>query len=363
MRVLFIHHGEVWGGAPKSLRLLQKNLPPEIEYSTIVFYREAKSFFIGDIKVINMAPCLNLGRSLIGYLKLNSVSDLVKNYLDFRRLIGLIKIITFIISYKPNIVHLNSSILCLLAPVLRILGVKIVLHIREHPNFINRKLARYIFKQCLKCCDAKIAIFDSEIYEFNTENLKTIYNPIPRVKNFSTSSPELKYDICSLGGYSEWKESFELLKFFEKNPSRNLLLVGCKDENLSDYENKCHQLSESLENVTTVGVVTDVNPYFGAAKFHFFGSKKPHFGRPIIEAAYLSRRSICRRNRYNETLSKKYDCCILFDDFNDLGILIDRNIGIEFQQSINMLEDFDLSKNVKKLVEIYKEVTNEKTHN
>jgi hypothetical protein len=363
MRILFIHHGEVWGGAPKSLRLLQENLPVNIEYSTIVFFPEAKSFFKGDIKVIKMAPCLNLGRHIIGYLKLNSLSDLLKNYLDLRRLIGLMKIITYVINYRPNIVHLNSSILCFLAPVLRILGVKVVLHIREHPNFINRKVARNIFERCLKCCDVKIAIFDSEVYDFDTDNIVTIYNPILREKNISTNNSDLEYDICSLGGYSEWKESFNLLKFFEKNPNRKLLLVGCKKENLSVYERKCYQLAESLKNVTTVGVVTDVNPYFTAAKLHFFGSKKPHFGRPIIEAAYLARRSVCRRNRYNEILSKKYNCCILFDDYKNLEVIIDKHIGDDFQQSPIMTDDFDLAKNVKKIVKVYKEVMNEKVPN
>jgi len=338
MKILYIHHGRVLGGAPVSLLNTINGIEKygNDEIKILFAYDDMKPFFqkncnaeIGDI----YNPCLLVGRFLIGYVNLFSFFNL----LLFLRFIfevfsfplSVFKQYKIFVNQKPDIIHLNSSILFSSAIAAKFSGIKLVWHIREMIRGEKYNLRRILISYLIKNLSDKVVVINpagaKTIGNSKKNNIKVIYNSINfddytdlsikddnRKQYLSGNDQKL---ILSLGGVSSHKGTFELLdasKYFEDNII--LLIAGPPLEMSSfkesffdnlklifedilikskicrykrfNYMHRVRKIYNSLnkKNVHFIGFIDSIPELISQSDLLIFSGVTPHFPRPIFEA-------------------------------------------------------------------------------
>ncbi|MBI4680017.1 MAG: glycosyltransferase, partial [Nitrospirae bacterium] len=169
MKILYIHHGRVLGGAPTSLLFTIQGLKKisDCDVKVLCVFDDMKEFFrkgagieVGEIN----DPCLILGRVLIGWASIYNITtlkQLLREVFNLKKSIHLQ--IETLRKEKPDIVHLNSSILFTTAIAAYKLKIPVVWHVREilyGKRFNLRKVfSGYLIR---KYADRVIAIDNAE---------------------------------------------------------------------------------------------------------------------------------------------------------------------------------------------------------
>lgn len=332
--ILFVHHGRVLGGAPVSLLNTIKGLEAlGQKTNTILFaYEDMKPFFrkncraeLGDISY----PCLYFGRLLIGWTIISP------RYMHFFLKDLLFFPVSVFIQYlkfrkeKPDLIHLNSSILLTTALAAKMANIKLVWHIREiliGKNAFIKKTYGWIIR---KLADRVITISYAEAESLGKDqynNVSVVFNFLDfkrfDYKRYSNSGqmkmkrgidPEQKLAIC-ISNISQRKGTLELVesvRYLNEKISimivgadiRDLTNDGASESNMSslkkmllkagrifaptdDYKKK---IARELENVDQdriifAGFQEDVEEYLSAADVILAPWTAPHFARPVFEA-------------------------------------------------------------------------------
>lgn len=313
-KILFIHHGSAWGGAPNSLIRLIKSL----DYSDY----EAKVLLL---KPSIVADKLNENgirfdiASSVFYTKYyqyftHSEADYLKWYQVFPIIrLGLFWLLSRyyfarkeLARHEYDLVHLNSSVLTdWLAPAKE--KGKVIIHIRE--PFRNGKcdLLKRIFKyQIFKYADRIIAISKDNATRINMPDKTSVVYNYSEIENFQELNIE-KYSsksVLYVGGSESIKGFYTLvdaLKYIHDDI--RVYFSGYFSKILADEDGgvnaKVKKLLKSIRhrretlsyfkiekslNAEKVGLLTDINDYIDKSVCLVSPFSIPHFSRPIIEA-------------------------------------------------------------------------------
>jgi len=308
MRLLFIHHGVILGGAPLSLLYLARELESQQNIEIIIASHSAemRAFFKENLKstVIDWEdPLTYLGKILIGYAILTSrmAFDQFRNSL-WHLPGSIIRQIKLIRRIKPDVVHLNSSVLFTSAIAVKMVGIPIVWHIRE--CILGDGLRKQVYGWFIRRLANKIiAISDVEAKRLGSDQSKVqiIYNPL----NFETLQPDC-YDqeiekkklgldvednlVLSLGGVNPRKGTYELVDAMRYVGEKTKLVIAgpsMPDSYAPDsyYAHIASVISQLLsKKVSFTGLVEEVAPLLAACDVLVFLGITPHFPRPVFEA-------------------------------------------------------------------------------
>lgn len=318
MKILYIHHGVGWGGAPKNLiniinsldrskyqphvlllkdsvvsqKLKENNIPFSVAKS--FYYRKLYRYFVhseaGYVQWFNFLKLIKL--TLHWFL-----SNL---YFSKREL----KV------FSPDIIHLNSSVLTdWLKPAS--CNAKVVIHIQE-PFRKGKYDLIYVLlrRQMSKYADCIVAI--------SNDNAKRIGLPLKTKVIFNTADmPDSPVDVNSynsrkilyLGGAATIKGFYTLVDALEFIDKDIQILVGGAIENskISDSgmkdkvkkyiiyilsfvirsynkRKKAVEKLKSYNNVEILGMISNVDQKLDEVCCLISPFSTPHFSRPVIEA-------------------------------------------------------------------------------
>ena len=310
MKVLFIHHGVILGGAPLSLLYLARELErlPDMEIEIVCHSPVMQVFFSEHLKSpINswVNPHTFIGKLLIGWTGLHIFKtninayrllfdDLLKMpFSIWRQFIRLRK-------RKPDIVHLNSATLFGSAIAAKMAGIPIVWHIREPlqgSDFQRRLVGGFIRRMA----EAVIPISEEEaarLGEDPEKKVHVIYNPInvealdPQRYDQNTEKEKLGFKptdklVLSLGGVNPRKGTLEIVESAHFADEHTFYLIAGPPLPLNNiaesYEAKIEE--KIIENrIIFTGNLEDIVPLLAASDVLVFAGMKPHFPRPAFEA-------------------------------------------------------------------------------
>jgi len=353
--ILFIHQGGGIGGASLCLKELLDELKGEyklkvlciyqsdaVEYFrksgydtdvlTSSFYRKFYKYFYHS-EAFSYTPSKVVGfiRAFISYVCNLYFADKVLS------------------NYKPDLVHLNSSVLTDWAIVAKKRGIKVVIHVREPIAKGYFGLRRAFLRRVIrKYTDHVIAISKDNSNRLGLPIKTTIiYDPIrslPITKTKDTASGLHYYSY--FGGTQEIKGFYvlaEALKYldsniriyfggyFYKNPNNSGIMYQIKKLiklALPVYRKwfKCIQLIENSEKVIILGVVDNVYNYIHQSDALLFPSTRPHFADPVLEAYKIGKPVIVSDvEGMNEIVS------------SETGLLFKRNNAKSLASAINLM--------------------------
>jgi len=308
MKILFVHHGTILGGAPLSLLYLARELErqPDIELEVVCHSPEMRDFFKNNLtsSVDRWPnPFTFVGRYMIGYVALNSFQAWKTFLFDlFRVPKSIVKQVRFLKDKRPDIVHLNSSVLFTTAIAARLAGVPIVWHVREclQGAFWQKTFSGAIIRHMAHQVIAISHVEAQRLGQDHRGKVRVIYNPI----NFAGLKPEL-YDqalekkklglkdsdnlVVNLGGLTPRKGTFEQVEAMQyTSENTKLIIAGFPFSGIptNSYEQSIMDVISRLPEgkVVFAGVLDDVASLIAASDVLVFTGTKPHFPRPVFEA-------------------------------------------------------------------------------
>lgn len=322
-RILYIHHGGAIGGAPMSLLYLLRHLD--------------RSRYEPLVVVLQRGPAADLYRAAgIETHVETGIRDFSHTALEWYggralwrlpgRLLSLWPSIwrtqALLRRLRPDLVHLNSSVLAPCAIACRREGVPLVWHIREPLAHGYLGLRRAWLRRTIdRCASRVVAIsrYDAEQL-LPSERVRVIYNFVDFSefdRSLSGESVRAEFAIppqaplvLMLGGVSPPKGTLTLLhalpRLVQAVPDVRVMIAGPPLPPASGgwrglakrllgadaYERAVRQALTALPEAARAalifaGVRQDVPRLLAASQALVFPSTVPHFARPIIEAAAM----------------------------------------------------------------------------
>lgn len=412
-KILYIHHGQVTGGAPTSLRnmLLGLRRAGFSKIKVLCLFPSMREYFSNygfDTDVMLKTPPQIIGRFLIGYYQIGLLFfyAFIREFLAFGYYANLFIKIR---NERPYVVHLNSSILLIPACIVKLLKVKLVWHVREHlqggkwnlKKWFAGWLIRRIADQVICISEAEQKSLGSNTYK----NVHVVYNFI----DFSRFLPdrqrsiaykdllglkESNFVVLSLGGVSVHKGVDQLLEALPNSPENIRLLVagtalrknmrpvnpalkcgwvlediairfGCKSRRTWAYERRVEYIYMKLgafqQRVQFIGVLDDVVPLIDICDLLVFAGTMPHFPRPVFEAWAMSKPVLVLKmsgisdhikDGVNGFVNEMYQPKMLSEKLNKISAMKTLGtIGCEGQKKA--LELFSQERNVREIIQIY----------
>ena len=416
IKIIYIHHGSVPGGAPTSLRNMIAGLRKKDDLRIKVFciYKSMIPFFRNiegvDVKKYYQAATIS-GKVFIGLAKITNINTSIHTLVEL-----LLSPFTIYKEKKilqkehPSIIHLNSSILWSTAIAAKLCNIPLVWHVRE--TFIGGRynLRRQIYAWFIKkTADQVICISPSEarsINGLNTDNVSVIYNSI----DFSKFQKE-KYDagkererlnipdgafvILSLGGLSFRKGAFQLIEAMQYLDDRFYLVIAGADTPKERRIGRVNKMAFALENIVVrsgikkyyswlyndrvnyaieesggsrvrfAGILDDIVPALNICDLLAFAGTTPHFGRPVFEAWAMKKPVVVfdtevmraeSENGADGIIVREHTGKALADAVFKLSQNPKKRKEMGEKGYKKALERFSLEKNTKKIMEIYEKV-------
>ncbi len=333
LRVLFVHHGVVLGGAPVSLLHLVRSFAETdlIEAKIASHSADMRAFFSENagVPVIPWPdPCTMFGKVLIGYAPVSNPQVYLSLLHSLRRLRRTIREQAALFrDIKPHVIHLNSSVLFTSALAAQKVGIPFVWHVREMLQGGRFSLPRLYGCLIRVLADQVICISPAEASRLGRDRagrVEIVYNPIdlttldPSLYDTATEKQTLGIEpstkvILSLGGVAVRKGAVELVeamrwagenvrmvfagpplpKGAQPNRARKWLFledllrnVGLKKIYSWHYTDRVASAIASLRpgTVRFTGLVRNVGPLLAACDVLVFAGTTPHFPRPVYEA-------------------------------------------------------------------------------
>lgn len=419
-KVLFIHHGAVFGGAPTSLRNLVQGIAQNRRLSCTIccIWPQMVEFFssLEHVKVC-LYPRTGLfaGRVFMGWSPGISIRKLIYLIIEFiKSPIFIYREIRFLKNKQPDIVHLNSSILWCSAIAAKMCNIQIVWHIREASGDMRLDVFRRVYTWFIRKLSSKVICIGPQEFKvlggYRSPKVIKIYNSLSdsyfsdnhydkRKIREELGIPIESYIFLSLGGLSFKKGTYQFISALQYLPSSySAVLVGSKPSGLSYQDswlfNNMHKLEEKLvasgikryltwdydrrvarqikrvdsNRLVLAGIVKDVKPFIKACDVLIFAGTTPHSARPVYEAWGLKKPVIV------------FDTEVMRHDINDGidGVLVMEHTAEALASSIKEVsenstlaqamgtagyskacERFSMKKNNEKIMKIYMELLGE----
>lgn len=304
-KIVYIHHGDLNGGAPRSLRFLIDRLD-KTQYEPIVVHRKneqdavffeevgARTIYEPQIRPFHGSTVVRIDTKQVIY---NFVYA-IPTYFAAKRIFQ---------KEKPDIVHLNSTCLFMCAKAAKAANrdIKVICHIRE-------PLQKNIWGQILKYmnnkyCDEFIAIdqYDATTVQCQDTKIDIIYNFVDfRVYNSLVVSDVLRKELnlkkddkiyLVLARLSPSNGCLEIIQQWKKLPNNqknHLVVVGEIPGTEEKYSNICHKEASGQDNIHILKFRKDVVEVIASSDVVVCPFTEPHFARAIIEGAAMGKPSL-----------------------------------------------------------------------
>lgn len=305
-KILYIHHDEGKSGASRSLSFILDKINPE-KYDARV-----NCIFNGPVlELYKDKPVqLVIGRGIFPFHG-STVSGM---YLELflRNIIRIPQTLYYasklIRNQKPDLIHLNSSALFIVAMVAKLVNknIKTVCHVRE-PLLKYSLSAKIIKYMCYLFVDHFIAIDRHTGSTMKTKkNLSIIYNSV----NFEDYNHKLQSttlrDEFNLSGdaviflylarITRVNGALELVRVANAVNKTHLnfhfVLAGFPKNNMSKYANKIAKESADNPNIHLTKFRKDVPSIIASSDVTVVPFTVPHFARAIVESSAIGKPSI-----------------------------------------------------------------------
>lgn len=311
-RVLFIHHGDIQGGAPLSLLYTAQGLEKKGYQPVIGLIKDCKrttQFYIDKgYEVIQMPWIVRIffHRSApLGWNKRVTYTNMIRYGLKWNSSSRLTK--KFFTENKFDLVHLNSVALINTAKVLRSMGLPYVWHVREYGPASHDFRWRWFCNE-LKKTKAVIFLTETEQRSWidSTENGTIVHNFVD-LERFSTAHDyedlraryQLKEEetlLLFVGGLRHHKGAgplLDCLHYLKKNGHKvRCLMPGSKESAPTNpFLKRIGELGLEHECILE-SFNPDIRAHFVSCDMLVFPASIPHFARPVVEAAALGKPSV-----------------------------------------------------------------------
>ena len=304
-KIIYIHHGDLNGGAPRSLRFLIDRLD-KAKYEPIVVYRKnekdaeffrsagARTIFEPGIRPFHGSTVARVDTKQVVYNFVYAIPTYNAAKKIFER-------------EAPDIVHLNSTCLFMCAKAAKAVdkNIKVICHVRE-------PLQQNIWGQILKnmnnkYCDEFIAIdqYDASTVRTPKSRIDVIYNFV----DFNSYNSKVKSDVLRrelhingrdivyllLARLSPSNGCLELIRQWKKCPNNqknHLVIVGEIPGTEEKYSQECHKEADEVENIHILKFRKDVEQVIASSDIMVCPFTEPHFARAIIEGAAMGKPSL-----------------------------------------------------------------------
>lgn len=332
-----MQHASALGGSAISLRYLMASLAA-LEYEPHVALlhpsTELRALYESDGVIVHdlaeMPTCEHTTASWATVTRPRTIANAIVSFL--RKPAGRGALGQLVERVRPDIVHLNSAVLAYAAHALHAIHMPFVWHVRESPVHGTFGVRTGMLARAMKTLPDEL-IFISRADRaawVNDECGKVIYNCVPdRVDEPSETAnapsrkglgiPESAFLICYVGGLSEIKGIDVLLRalpeVFANHPNAFVLMTSAEAappaSRLSaavrwaaprvglplPYQRWQAQLTAPgfAERVRRLPFCLDIEGYMSLADVLVFPAVRPHFARPVIEAAAVGVPTIASR--------------------------------------------------------------------
>lgn len=381
-RILYIHHGESKGGAPRSLAFLIDQLDKS-KYEPYVLVHcdreeNEKLFRSVGARVIYCKAFGPWHGSTVAKVTVKRLISNLKYVIPTcRNTVSIIKRI------KPDVIHLNSTCLCFAAQAAKreFPEIPIICHVRE--PLLQNFWGDILRKRVNKYVDEFVAIekYDADslytkkpvtvihnFVDFDVYNDSVVSNCLREELGIRDNEKIILYlaRICAQNGAAEMAEAIEPL--LAKRKDFHLVVVGLVDGYTTPYEKRLKQVVlRKPENMHVLPFRTDVPQVIASSDVMVVPFQEPHFARSVIEANAIGVPCIASKICGLDELVVDRETGFLFDylsfnGFNELcESLLDNDVEYKRirQNAIGFAyENFDAVKNARRTFELYDKVLN-----
>jgi glycosyltransferase involved in cell wall biosynthesis len=333
MRILFVDHSGHAAGAAVSLRYLAAGLLArghDVHVALVWPSLELEAFYVAaGLKLHSLPAFPTIPHTTAGWIRFSSprsVRGLVQLALRYpkaaTRLRGLVE------QASPDIVHLNSVTLLPAALALKSSAVKVVWHIRESPPFGGRGWRRKAIARTMRSAAAETIFISHDDQSMWSKGAvgSVVYCCTPTPGGAARQGgddfrAELGLSptdraILFVGGFQEIKGFQVLCRAFPRVtqavPEARLVIIGANVPppasplsaiarrygpyvGIRSYHDRCQRLLEAsipAHQRFVKPLVPNVADYLEVCEFLVFPSVRPHFARPVIEAALAGKPAI-----------------------------------------------------------------------
>ena len=332
-----MQHASSLGGSAVSLRYLMASLATlgyEPHVALLHASPQLRALYGGDGVVVHDLPemptCEHTTASWATIRRPRTIANAIKSFL--KRQPGGEALRRLVERVRPDIVHLNSAVLAYAAQALHAINMPFVWHVRESPVRGMLGVRTSMLSRAMKTLPDEL-IFISRADRaawVNDECGKVIYNCVrDRVDDRAEPAdvpsrkllgiPESAFLICYVGGLSEIKGIDVLLRalprVFADHPNAFVLMTNAESpppaSRLSaavrwaaprlglplPYQRWETQLTQPgfVERVRRLPFCLNIERYLRLADVLVFPAVRPHFARPVIEAATVGVPTIASR--------------------------------------------------------------------
>lgn len=311
-KLMFIHHSGIIGGAGVSL--LNNVMKLSVNNEVVVYVPSDPKTILELIKKQNMnIEIVEYGRR-IGAITIYSGGDKLFSRRFIYRLLLIVKQFKYwnkeVEKQSPDVVLINSKILCWMSLLPAIKKRKSILFVRETTQgkptrLINRLIHRFIEKFDLVSflCD----------FDRNRENLKIAksiviknsINPLQLHADISRDEaleklklPKQKFNILYVGGVSNMK-GFDLAvqAVLQAGMEYSLIVAGNDFEDIASHQLRDYayfwqeyiKKHDTHNQIFMVGPQNDMSYCYAACDVLLFPMRSMHQARPVFEAGYFGK--------------------------------------------------------------------------
>lgn len=370
--ILYVHHGKGIGGAPISLRNLVESIIKENRYKITVL-------FLFDTEAVSLFDHLECNKIILNkpYFYFNHTSRWAKAWkihVLFLMVISWVYTVLYrapkiLKSLKPDLVHLNSSVLTDWSFVCQNLGIKNIIHIREAISFGHFGIRYRIIKNMLSNFpNARIFISQENIQRLGWKadmSSLVVYNDVG--ENFKNIEKLQKdnmstLNVLFLGGLSPIKGINTVVKSIPFI-SDNVIIHICGHFNKTTIFKKHPELDNP--KIKIIGLLKNVSHFMKKMDLLVCPITTTHFCRPVIEASSIGIPTVISDiegvsemvlNGHTGLHFKEGDGKDLADKINNLSenIPFVNELGLNAKNRFQ--EVFSPDKGIKKILSIYKKL-------
>ncbi|MFM8494015.1 MAG: glycosyltransferase family 4 protein [Planctomycetia bacterium] len=336
MRILFIDHSSHAAGAAVSLRYLAAGLIArghDVHVALVWPSQELEAYYASAGLTVHALPGFpTVPHTTAGWVRFSSprsIRGLIRLARHYRPAAA--QLHALVAKVSPDIVHLNSVTLLSAAFALRKSPVRVIWHIRESPPFGGRGWRTSAIAGMMRSAVARTIFISRDDQSMWTKGAvgTVVYccTPTPTGPRRQTAealraelglAPSDRV-VLFVGGFQEIKGFQVLCRAFplvcRAIPEARLVIIGANVPppasrlaafarrygryfGIRAYHDRCQRLlEESVPSSRRVvkPLVPNVADYLDLCEFLVFPSVRPHFARPVIEAALSGKPSIASR--------------------------------------------------------------------
>ena len=337
--ILYDYHASNIGGGSYAMLSVIKALD-RTKYQPVVLLKSYGPL-VEELKKLNVDVYFILTLNTVPYNKswctlrnIYRIYNLLKSFKPFKRLL---------LELNPDIVYLNTMMLHPYLRIIKSLGLRSIIHVREHwPDKEHVLQRNYAINNIREYADEIIAINSYSASMVADENhhptivydwvdMNNRYEEYPYEDIFQEDCSQLKVYLCS-GGYDPIKGTVEVAKSFTevvKDPTARLLILGSKPQipkpniirrlllcNKKSYVDLLEEIISKDSRIRIIPNTYFVTHLYQQAYCMLSYFKIPHANLALAENIILRTPVIAAKNEESIEYSNNGELAVLFEANN-----------------------------------------------